>query len=78
MLVKSFIMIKVPILSKRGESLGEAYLNKSNILYMREWRTEDGRDLTVAYMIGGKDIIIESSLSDVKYLFNISCEETKV
>tara|TARA_R100000808_G_C2152261_1_gene161591 strand:- start:2926 stop:3156 length:231 start_codon:yes stop_codon:yes gene_type:complete len=58
-------MIRVPSLSKKGESIGDIYIRESSVLYMRSWRNPDGKDKSVVYLIGGKDVIVDLPIEEL-------------
>tara|TARA_R110002020_G_scaffold220785_2_gene428760 strand:- start:28735 stop:29016 length:282 start_codon:yes stop_codon:yes gene_type:complete len=65
--------IVVPTISKKGSPLDSHIINLDNVLYFREWFqgtpiTEENPGKTVAYVIGGKEIIIEMPLHKINEL----------
>ena len=65
-------MIRIPSLSKKGDKMGDIYINPTSILYMRGWKNPTGEDRAVVYLIGGKDIIIDMSIRELaEYIYYI-------
>jgi len=65
-------MIRIPSLSKKGERMGDIYINPTSILYMRGWTNPTGEDRAVVYLIGGKDLIIDMSIRELaEYIYDI-------
>lgn len=59
--------VDVPVTTKKGEDLDTHLLNLSNVLYFREWFesapvTKDKPGKCVAYVIGGKEVVIDMPL----------------
>jgi len=64
------IWLIVPVTSKKGEALDNHLINLSNVLYFREWfenkpLTDTYLGKTVAYVIGGKEVVIDLPLYKV-------------
>ena len=51
--------IKVPAVSKAGKDLGSVRLNLANVLYFRDWATDTKDKYLVAYLTGGKEVVIK-------------------
>lgn len=67
--------IVVPTTSKKGTPLDSHIINLDNVLYFREWFqgipiTEENPGKTVAYVIGGKEIIIQMPLHKLNELID--------
>ncbi len=74
--------IEVPVVSKKGESLDNHIINLNSVLYFREWKeniaiTEGNNGKTVAFVIGGKDVIINMPLHEVYGLIKDEGEEIR-
>jgi len=60
----SFIQVKA--VTKSGKDLGTVMLNLSNVLYFRDWITKDNSKLIVAYLTGGKEVVINMLPSQIE------------
>ena len=62
--------VSLPAVSKKGEALDSHLINLSNVLYFREWFenkpiTDSYKGKSVAYVTGGKEVVIDLPLHQV-------------
>jgi hypothetical protein len=68
--------LQVEAISKSGKDLGTVRLNLSNVLYFRDWITHDvnEKNLLVAYMTGGKEVVLKMTSKDLESQLSIASE----